>query len=123
MPTLAYRLIGGVAIGQDQKTGAVITSSQVVWDKEPVNITADAALAAANATAKKDDVQSEARKFLRELLSAGNPVPYNDIIEQAEELGFSSKQIKTASRKLGVIKNKIGFDASRWEWVLPTPPF
>ena len=64
-PTLAYRIVGGLIVGQDPRSGNNIEASRVVWDKEPVNITADAAVAAASGRTPRQDIQAEVRRFLQ----------------------------------------------------------
>ena len=85
--------------------------------KKTVNITADAAIAAATGS-KRDEAQSEIRKWLAKRLAASEPVLATVIFEEGEELGFSEKQIKTAARRLNVVKDKSGFDGP-WTWHLP----
>jgi hypothetical protein len=118
MATLAYRIIGGVAVGQDKETGEAITSSHVVWEEGSVNVTADEAAAAADGGGKKENPQTEVREFLAGVLADGKPVPVNQIMEAAEQHGFSKKQIRTAGKGLGVIKAKMGYDEG-WGWKLP----
>src|SRR5262249_10173925 len=74
MPTLAYR-IAELTVGQDND-GALITSSHAVWDKEPVDLTADQAIAAMNGR----DKEPSATDFLKDNLSEG-PLPVATIEE------------------------------------------
>jgi putative DNA primase/helicase len=122
MPTLAYRIVGGIAVGRDGECGEPISSSRVVWEKEPVEITADQAAAAASGDGKKINPQSEVRDFLSRLLADGKPVAANEVMEEMEQLGFTKKQVRTAAGGLGVKKVKAGYGGG-WEWSLPPPPF
>jgi hypothetical protein len=114
MPTLAYRIVGGMAVGHDSNTGEVITASRVVW-VGTVDITADGAIAEPGP--RREDAQTEAKKFLRDIL-AGDPVPVKTIMEKGAELGFSEKQIRTAARRLNVHHDREGFGGPV-TWNLP----
>jgi hypothetical protein len=120
MPTLAYRVVS-TDIGPDSH-GQVIATSHVVWENEPVNITADAAVAAMSGSGSKDEVQAEIRKFLQGMLTGDEPVPAKKIFEEGKSLGFSEKQIRTAARKLRVAMDKSDFKGG-WVWSLPQSPF
>ena len=114
--TLAYRIVGGVTVGQDEETRTTITSSHVVWDEKPVDITADGAVAASGKSSNKGE-QAEVRKFLYDMLRGGD-VLQSEIMKQGKDLGFSEKQIRTAARGLGVDMKKDDFQG-RSRWSLP----
>ena len=118
MSTLAFRIIGGVVVGQDEQTRTTITSSHVVWDEKPVDITADGALAAGDSKGEAKGEQAEVKKFLLNLLAAGKEVPQQEIMEAGAQIGFSEKQIRSAARKLGVVMTKSGFQGASL-WILP----
>jgi hypothetical protein len=120
MGTLAYRIIGGVAIGQDPQTRAAITSSHVVWEQAPVDISPDAAVAASDGKSKRESEQAEVQTFLRSMLAAGSAVQ-QEIMDEGERLGFSQKQIRTAARKLKVVMKKSSFKGP-WQWYWPDAP-
>jgi putative DNA primase/helicase len=123
VPTLAFRIIGGVPVGQDKKTGNMITSSRVVWEDKAVSISADEAAAAAEGGGnKKNDPQAEVRKFLAELLVDGKPIAVKQIVKEGADFGFSKKQIIKAGNRLSVVKEKSGYDGG-WVWTLPPAPF
>ena len=117
MPTLAFRIIGGVTVGQDQKTGTIITSSHAVWDANPVDITADAAIAAGESKGAKGE-QAEVKRFLLNLLAGGREVPQQEIMEAGRQIGFSEKQIRVAAGKLKVVMGKSDFQGPSL-WALP----
>jgi hypothetical protein len=108
MRTLAYRIIGGIAIGQDQETHAVITSSHAVWEQAPVDISPDAAVAAGEHKSKREGEQAEVQRFLRDMLATGSALQ-QEIMDEGNRLGFSAKQIRTAARKLKVVTRKSDF--------------
>ena len=97
---------------EDRVVAHGITTSAVVWDHEPVTITADEALAAA-AKGRK----SGAIDFLEQVLSDG-PVDQTEIVRLGKEAGYSEKNLRTAREKLGVTPKKEGFGPNgKWVWV------
>ena len=91
-----------------------ITSSAIVWDQDPVTISAEEALAAA---AKKPP--SAAIDFLQQALSDG-PMDQTEIVRRGREAGFTEKNLRSAREKLGVKPTKEGFGAKgKWVWVPP----
>jgi hypothetical protein len=117
MPTLAYR-IAEIIVGQDP-SGGNIASPHVVWGESPVDISADAAIAATTTANGGRDDGREARAFLRTILAQG-PRLHDEIVEEADQLGFTEKQLKTAKRKLGVKSFKQpGVMNGPWYWQLP----
>jgi len=109
MPTLAYRIDPSNA----RHKGAVVRGTQISWEKESVELTADQAIAAAKApprTAKVD-------QFLREFLANG-PAPQREVMEAAEAEGFSSGMITRAKERLRIKPQKAGLHEG-WIWQLP----
>jgi putative DNA primase/helicase len=89
-----------------------IDTSAIVWDHDPVTVTADEALAAA---AKK--APSAAIDFLQQALSDG-PMDQTEIVRLGKEAGYSEKSLRTAREKLGVQPKKEGFGKTgKWVWV------
>ena len=90
------------------------------WEEGEVDISADAAVAAAIASSggRKTDAQAEVRRFLIGMLAGSARVLQKQIMEEGQRLGFSEKQIRTAARKLRVSMEKPGFD-DPWVWTLP----
>ena len=121
MPTLAYHVQGGLIVGQDPITHDNIEGARVVWADAPVDITADAAVAAAAGKTKRGTAPTEAQRWLHEKLSSANArtAPQQEIIEEGAREGFSEKQLRTAKRKLGVASRKTGFEESSWVWTMP----
>ncbi len=91
----------------------------VVWETEPIRITADEALAAENGRRGSHDrsARDHAAAWLRELLSGG-PVPAQDVKDAAASAGYAWRTIRRAEYELGVISRKIGMNAG-WLWELP----
>jgi putative DNA primase/helicase len=101
---------------EDRIVAGGISTSAVVWDRDPVTKTADEALAA---TVKKAG-PSAAVDFLQQALSDG-PMEQAEIVKLGEDAGFSEKSLRTAREKLGVRSRKEGFGTSgKWVWVLST---
>jgi putative DNA primase/helicase len=119
MATLAYRVVA-VPINQDPDTRNVITAPRVQWEAEPVDITADQAVAAALSFGKKKQEprgdQAKVQAFLSEILMGGQPVPQKHIEAEAAKRGFSSHQLRTAREKLHIRPKKT---AREWTWADP----
>ena len=82
-----------------------ISASRVVWDSEPVFMSADEAIA----TSRKDrNLLDEAADFLRQELRDGE-VGADEMKERAEEAGIAARTVKRARAKLGVITRRKGF--------------
>jgi AAA domain len=120
MPTLAYRKkeVDVDRVGQGSELRS-ITAPQIVWEG-PVDITADAAVAAASN--KKSELQPKVQAFLREVLKEGKPVPQKEIEEAATKKSFTEKQLRTAREKLSVhVFKEPGKMDGGWFWQLPDP--
>jgi putative DNA primase/helicase len=121
MPTLAYR-IETVCIGWDIKQERDIIAPRIAWEGEPVDITADEAIAANKMTAGDGRKARAAtvREFLRELVANG-PVLAKAAIEQGAARGFSIDQLKRARQKIGVVvfKRRGEHLSSPWLWAMP----
>jgi hypothetical protein len=92
-----------------------IETSAVVWDHDPVTITADEALAAA----KNKQAPPATVDFLQQVLRDG-PIDQTEAVRLGAEAGFTEKSLRTARKKLGVKPTKEGFGADgKWVWELP----
>ena len=112
---LAYRLAQRIV-------GDGIVASHVVWDTEPVSITANQALAAEAAGTEHRNARAEAEDFLREALANG-AVPQKDIKADAEGAGLSWATVRRAKDQLGVVAKRetdgaFASGAGRWVWSL-----
>jgi putative DNA primase/helicase len=96
---LAFRLV------QILLEGLTRPVSYVVWDSEPVNMTANEAMAASDEDCTALD---EVTDFLRDELKAG-PVEADIIRSQAKRAGIADRTLKRARAKLGVISRREGF--------------
>jgi putative DNA primase/helicase len=99
--------------------GDGIAASRIVWDSEPVTITADEALAAEAAGLESRTAKAEAMALLREAL-AGGSMPAIDAKRIAREHGLTEKAIRSAREALGVKIERDGFGpGSKSLWSLP----
>jgi putative DNA primase/helicase len=109
---LAYRL-------EQCLIGDGIPASRVVWDAQPVTITANEALAADAAGTETRTAKAEATEFLQAVLSNG-PVPAAEVNRMAREHGFTTKAVRSAREALGVKIERDGFGpGSKSLWSLP----
>lgn len=92
-----------------------LATSRVVWESEPVPLTADEAMQ--SGTASRASALDEAVVWLRETLSAC-PVPAGTVDQMREEKGISKKTLDRAAGALNIEKKKQGM-ASGWSWSLP----
>jgi hypothetical protein len=113
MPTLAYR-VSALVVGQDEASGEIIDAPHVVWEKDPVDITADEAVGISK---KKNSAQTKVQGFLKKMLAGGNPVAQKYIVEEGKQRhGFTEKQVRTAKENLGIVSDK---ELDGWTWTLP----
>jgi putative DNA primase/helicase len=96
---------------------AAILGSTIVWENEPVNISADAALRATDEAGKRDGPRQKAETFLKELLANG-PVPKQHIKEAADGNELTWATVRRAKDRLGIKPRKAGMDGG-WLWELP----
>ena len=90
-----------------------IQASCIAWGK-PVQGTAKELLTDPDETG--DSEAQDVAGFLRGLLADG-PVPVKDLFKDADGAGYSRDQVKRASLKLGVEKQKTGMGGG-WVWAL-----
>lgn len=104
-PGLGYRIVAG----------------EVVWDNDPVSLTADTVFDGAGARKDGDGAQAknEAATFLHELLATGE-VYSKDVYAKGNDLNLSKRTIDRAKADLGIKLRKEGFGKdSKWYWYLP----
>lgn len=108
---LAFRLVQTLLEGLQRPI------SYLVWDKAPVNITANQALTAKADTREKRSAMSVAEEFLAKELGEG-PVAVKKVEEHAGALGISKATLNRARAKLGVQASKLGQEGG---WFLSLP--
>ena len=87
----------------------------LVWESEPVTMTADEALALPDGNDEKTDTEW-AMDFLRDFLASG-PKQVSEINKEARRAGVKDKPLRRAREKLGIQPRKSAF-AGGWEWAL-----
>jgi AAA domain-containing protein len=120
-PTLAFRR-EVVGIGYDAQAGESIDAPRIVWDPQPLDLTAEEAIAA-NREARGDGRKMRAapiREFLRDMIANG-PVLLKIIKERGAVHGFKLGQLKRARQDIGAkaFKRKGENLDSPWMWAMP----
>ena len=80
--------------------GKRMFASHVKWEAEPVDMTADAAMAVGGG--EGEGKLEAAEEFIKEVLTPGEHVSVTEFNKQAEALGISKRTLKRARAKLGV---------------------
>ena len=110
----------GLAFRLEQTiVGDGIVASRVVWDSEPVTITANQALSAEADGTEGRTAKAEAVEFLQAAL-AGGAVAAAEANRMARDHGLPAKAIRSARESLGVKIERDGFGSgSKSMWSLP----
>jgi putative DNA primase/helicase len=95
----------------------MIHASHIAWSDEPVDLSADQALAAASAERKNPGGTKRAVEFLKELLADG-PVDAKEAKAACEANGFSGGTLDRARGKAGVQSTHDGDFKGGWKWSL-----
>jgi hypothetical protein len=99
-----------------------VIASRIVWDADPVAITANEALAADAAGSEIRTGKAEAIEFLQGAL-AGGPIAAAEITRMARDHGLTAKVVRMAREALGVKIERDGFGpGSKSLWSLPRAP-
>jgi hypothetical protein len=130
LPTLAYRL-AQLTVGQDHRDGRTIIGSYVAWEDGVIDISANAALAAASGGPRADATLHTAKadciEFLKTVLAEGW-VEVAEIEAEAIAAGQhakgkpfkDNKPMRDARAALRVEKHRDGFGkGARYFWALP----
>ena len=94
-----------------------IETSQIAWEKDYVQITADEATSSEDQRLRISATR-EAEEFLRKTLKNGS-MTKTQIDFEAEKKGIFGKPLRTASERMKISKNKLGYENSHWVWSLP----
>jgi putative DNA primase/helicase len=116
---LAYRLMG-------RDIGDGISAPYISWDREPVGVTADQALASvmeAGGRASSDGGKdlAAAMEWVREEFLVRERIEAADLVEWARKAGITEKTLRTARVKLGVATKRDGFGPGA-KYYLSLPP-
>ena len=91
----------------------------IVWERDPVMMNADDALAAEQPIDKRDGATGASARFLKEILAKG-PMPADEVEISAQLEGLSVKSsLRRAKKALGVVSYKESAPPFRWLWKLP----
>ena len=90
----------------------------IEWEDDPVEITADEALAWQNETGGETSALDEAVAWLRNALASA-PIPSKELKEKAETEGISRRVLEKARTRIGVTTGPDGFGGV-WVWQLPS---
>jgi putative DNA primase/helicase len=119
---LAFRLEQRI-IGDPRQS---IVASSVAWESERVTMTADQALAAADAQGSGDRTEAaEAEEFLRDLLAC-EPVAAAHVKREATAAGLSWATVRRAQKRLGIRPTRRAESGDglggrgHWYWSLPS---
>jgi hypothetical protein len=114
----------GLAFRLEQRLVADgIVGSSVSWETEPVTITADQALQAADDRGGRGRAGAEAEEFLLDAL-AGGAIAVKDLQDDAKQAGLSWATLRRAKDRLGIVaeRESHGRDgAGRWTWARAIP--
>ncbi|MEE1611891.1 AAA family ATPase [Microvirga sp. CF3016] len=96
------------------------TAPHLVFDDEPVAISADVALNETRSIREARSALDEAKDFLLECLADG-AMPALEVKAAAQGMGISSASLRRAKEELGITPKKSGM-AGEWRWMLPEHP-
>lgn len=89
----------------------------VAWEPDPVNVSADDALAGDRDEGGGRTERDDAAGWLADLLAHG-PRPARDVERDARDAGYSIATVRRAKAAIGVVSRKPAFGGP-WEWTLP----
>jgi hypothetical protein len=109
-------------VGTSKTTGLPIRRPYIVWQPDPVDITASEALQAA-AESKSPGKRDSVKQFITTLLSNG-PAGSKEVLEAAKANGISFRTLYRAKDELGIDIRKDGplneKGERTWQWHFPT---
>ena len=95
-----------------------IETSWILWESEPVTVTADEAMVPFEATADRTEI-ADASEWLRDLLATG-PVEAREVLRLAGQQGFNARMAQRARQRIGATTRREGFGkGSRVLWAVP----
>jgi hypothetical protein len=108
---------------REHQLGSGIDTCRVLWETQPVSVTADQALAVQHGDRSELD---EAKAFLLDALAAGK-APSAEIERDADGNGISKSTLRRAKQALGVQAVKVGQPGKpdspgKWFWRMPDAP-
>jgi putative DNA primase/helicase len=110
---LAFRIEGATVVSP---VAGSLETSRVIWESEPVFMTADEAMQTTEGSPRSTGALEEAKAWLRETLRNG-PVAATQIFVDAEAKGISQRTLQRASTEINLQKVKESME-SGWYWSL-----
>ena len=115
--------LGALPAGLGYRCAQRIVSREIVapyveWDRKPVTVSADQALAASASAVGEANKLADAKDFLADELMAG-PRLATEIKQRAEAEGITERTLRRARDALHVKVAKDGYQGN-WVWRLPT---
>jgi hypothetical protein len=101
-----------------QTPAGPMATSLILWQPEPVSVTADEVMAQA-ARPEETSALTEAMDWLREVLGDG-AISAKDVTREAADAGISNRTLRRAADEVGVTRAKSGMRGG-WTWSLPAP--
>lgn len=105
-----------IQAAQVKSPAGQIETSRIVWEPDPVTVTADEAMQPQGDPEERSALD-DARQFLHGLLADG-PVRAGQIKSDADGAGFNWRTIQRAADRLNIKRHKDGMKGS-WIWKLP----
>lgn len=102
---------------ESESLAAGIQTSRVVWDSQPVTVTADQILGNEGESGEERSALEEARDFLSEAL-AGGPLESRQLQRDADGAGIAPATLRRAATSLRIVKKPGAFQKG-WRWSLP----
>jgi hypothetical protein len=111
---------GGLAFRVEQHAiGNDIASTAIVWEAEPVTLTADEIVGAGDAGERRP-AQAEAERFLTDLLANGS-IAQKEVDRRADQAGHSRASVKRAKQSFKIESTRVGGVAGDGEWLWSLP--
>jgi hypothetical protein len=97
---------------------------RVVWENDPIKMSADQALAVANSRVSDPSAIDEALEFVRKAIDGKPWIPSNELFELGQAHGFQPKAIRRAAARLGYRPKKTGWGhGGSWIFKTTDPDF
>ncbi len=99
--------------------GFRVVEGAVVWDSDPVSVTAETIFGTPARTPRENSALAEAEQFLRTVLANGRQ-PAKDIFAEARQVGISEATLRRAKDAVRVQPSRESFGpGGKWYWSLP----
>lgn len=101
--------------------------ARLIWEEEPVAMSADEGLAAENSVDREKPgpdpkVRDEATKWLEQLLKSRGQITVKEVEKEAKGAAMAWRTVQRAAEQLDVIRQKETGFGGVWTWSLPCQP-